>query len=113
MEYDIKRVAHAIRTKRKLNGMTQEALAEAVGLSTNYVRQIEHGRKNPATKTLYAIFTVLNLRMDTIIFPQAEPEKDALIREISANLLQCPIESLKLIRDAVEGIARKLDAEDS
>lgn len=47
---------------RKLQGMTQEELAEACGLSTGYISQLEGPNSYfcPSVKTLFLIGEVLN-----------------------------------------------------
>ncbi|NDO18526.1 helix-turn-helix transcriptional regulator [Lachnospiraceae bacterium MD329] len=48
---------------RKLQGMTQEELAEACGLSTGYIAQLEGPNSYfcPSIKTLFLISEVLNI----------------------------------------------------
>ncbi len=48
---------------RKLQGMTQEELAEACGLSTGYISQLEGPNSYfcPSLKTLFLIGEVLNI----------------------------------------------------
>ena len=41
-----------VRKARKARGISQEALADAVGLAVTYVGQIERGARNPTLKVV-------------------------------------------------------------
>jgi transcriptional regulator with XRE-family HTH domain len=57
-----------IRKLRQSAGMTQEALAEAVGVSPLSIRNIETGRTcNPTVRTLAAIARVLGVSTDNLV----------------------------------------------
>ena len=49
-----------IRKIRKSLGMTQEEFSNALGLSRNFISQIESGTKNPSnrTKTISVVYLV-------------------------------------------------------
>lgn len=49
-----------IRHLRTAQGLTQEALADAVGLAVTYVGQIERGRRNPTLAVVERFAEVLN-----------------------------------------------------
>ncbi len=51
----------AIGTKRESLGISQQALADAVGLSRPYISQVESGSKKPSDKTLMKIMAVLGM----------------------------------------------------
>ena len=50
-----------IKKFRKMQGLTQEKLAEAAGLETKHICRIETGRHVPNTKTLNKILAALNV----------------------------------------------------
>ena len=54
---------------RKLGGMTQEELAEACGLSTGYISQLEGPNSFfcPSLKTLFTISEVLGISMCKLV----------------------------------------------
>ena len=107
MEYDIKNIGSAIRDNRKKMGLTQQQLGEAVNISTNHVRNIEHGRKQASLSILFAIFQKLNMRMDMFLYPQTSPDQQHLISDICADLSRCSIDELKTVRHAIKGIITK------
>lgn len=60
-----------IRRYRKEKGMTSAQLAEAVGLSHDFIRQIqsEKGRYNFSVETFYKISVALGVSMDKLVEP--------------------------------------------
>ncbi len=54
-------VGHVIRNARRQAGMTQTALAGALGVSVSYVNLIEHDRRQVRGKRLKDITTILNI----------------------------------------------------
>lgn len=57
-----------IRKCRQRKGLTQEVLAELVGISKNYLGAIERGEKIPALDTLVDIINVLEVSADEILY---------------------------------------------
>jgi DNA-binding XRE family transcriptional regulator len=56
-----------IRVWREYRGLTQQQLADAAGVSTPYLSQIESGKRKGTTKVLSAIAKVLGLALDDIV----------------------------------------------
>lgn len=56
----LKRLGARIREERKKAKLTQEKLAEQVGLSVDYIGYIERGKQAPYLKTLERIAKALN-----------------------------------------------------
>ncbi len=67
--------ARMMRKRRLEMGITQEKLAEFVGISTTYCRKIEKGKYSPTWHIWLRICTVLNLDMaeiEKIVFDDLE-----------------------------------------
>ena len=56
-----KALGHAIRTRRKELGISQEALAERSGLHRTYVGGVERGTRNPALVNIVVLANALDL----------------------------------------------------
>ena len=56
-----------IRRFRKQKRLTQEALAEQVGISPQFLAEIENGKKGMSAETLYKICTRFDLSADYIL----------------------------------------------
>ncbi len=50
-----------IQRQRKIRGLTQEALAEAVNVNRAYIGHIEQGRRTPSISMLAKIAKALNV----------------------------------------------------
>lgn len=50
-----------IKEARKAAGLTQTAFAESIGISQNYVAQIEGGSREPSDRTIRDICRILNV----------------------------------------------------
>lgn len=64
---DFKRGGEAIQRTRKERGLTQEQLAESIGITSNTVSRIERGQLIPALPTLVDICNVLKIGANTIL----------------------------------------------
>lgn len=57
-----------LKRYRTLKGVTQIELAEILGVSKDYISQIERGKKNPGFKLAKKISNVLEETVDKIFF---------------------------------------------
>ncbi len=55
------RILREIRSQKKINGMTQKKLAEAMGVSPQYVNKVVKGQENLTIETITKIEKVLNI----------------------------------------------------
>jgi len=89
-----------IRTEKKL---TLEKLSEKIGISRNFLWEIEAGRKSPAIQTLYNISKELNVSIDYLFglsydikYLNQKNEKDT-ISEINASINELSTEELFIL----------------
>ncbi len=61
-------IGKRVRRRREELGFTREHLAEQCDLSARFFAEIESGRKNMTTKSLYRVARALNLSADYILF---------------------------------------------
>ncbi|MBR3795609.1 MAG: helix-turn-helix transcriptional regulator [Clostridia bacterium] len=64
---DFEAVGCFVRTFRHQANMTQEQLAEKIGMSTNFVGNIERGVSTPSATTLFRIALALNITMQDLL----------------------------------------------
>lgn len=60
-------IGRNIRYYRLEQDLRQEDLAEAIGLSGNYIGMVERGEKIPSLETLVAILNVLHISADMVL----------------------------------------------
>lgn len=67
------RICQNIKHQRSLTGLTQEKYAEALGVSSQYISQIERGESTPSLKFLLTICDVFNYSIYALI-PQTKTD---------------------------------------
>ena len=107
-----------IKAERKRQGLTLETLAEKLGISRNFLWEIEAGRKAPALSTLYRLGVTLNISIDYLLGTSAErrslgsvpaTERDRALARITQALSRCETAELALVADIVQDFTRYLE----
>lgn len=113
---DYKDVGARIRVVRLNRKMTQERLADAVGVGVTHISHIETGNSIPSLQVFVDILNTLDCSADQLLcmeLEQAQPQFDAWIKEIFAD---CTDKERKLIVDtvlALKASMRRLKIEDA
>lgn len=84
-----KAIGKRIRKYRKSLSLSQEQLAEMVGISTTHMSHIETGNTKLSLAVLVEISKSLSISMDTIIFGQEKLSDDKANSEIHELLASC------------------------
>ena len=63
----IKRVAETIRIERLRKKLSQQDLAEMVGISTKYLNLIENEKSNPTVVIVVQICLALDINLDKLL----------------------------------------------
>lgn len=98
---DYKDVGARIRTVRLSRKMTQERLANAVGVGVTHISHIETGNSIPSLQVFVDILNTLNCSADELLcleLEQAQPQFDAWIKDVFTD---CTDKERKLIVDTV------------
>lgn len=74
-------VGEAIRRVRQERGWTQAALAEAAGLSPNYVARLERGELGASLFVARQITDALGLDLDALVAPPARASRATARRQ--------------------------------
>lgn len=113
---DYKDVGARIRAVRLSRKMTQERLADAVGVGVTHISHIETGNSIPSLQVFVDILNTLQCSADELLcmeLNQAQPQFDAWIKEIFTD---CTDTERKLIVDtilALKSSMRRLKIEGS
>ncbi len=67
------KICHNIKHHRNLTGLTQEKYAEALGVSSQYISQIERGESTPSLKLLLTICYIFDYSIYSLI-PQTKTD---------------------------------------
>lgn len=91
-----------IRKARKIKNLTQEQLAEAVGLSLSFIGHIERGSRTASLKTVMDIANVLKTTPDRLLTDSiAQGAHKALSKDYSKNFEEIRL-NLAQIQEAME-----------
>lgn len=105
---DYYQIGQRIRKFRKACNISQEELAEKVGISTTHMSHIETGNTKLSLPVLVAIAAALEVRTDDIIFEKSSPSKGVYMGEISNVLDACSTQELEIISDVIKATAISL-----
>ena len=101
MDYYI--IGQKIRKYRKAMGMSQEQLAEKVGISTTHMSHIETGNTKLSLQVLVDISKALEVRTDDLLF-DTPSEKEISIKELTEILESCSAEETRIISDIAKAL---------
>lgn len=77
-----------IKSLRQGKGLTQEALAEKVGISSKYLSSIERGKENPTLDTLIKLAKALKVELFEIFLYAHEASSSKVLRECIQSLIE-------------------------
>lgn len=95
-------IGQRIRKFRKACSLSQEELAEKVGISTTHMSHIETGNTKLSLAVLVKIALVLEVNTDDILFDQPMMNKSVLTNKINELLHQCSPQELYIIYDIIQ-----------
>ncbi len=94
-----------IKTVRQRMGLTQDQLAERVGLSPKYISGIERGVENPTMDNLIRLAKVLKVEpYDLFLFGESEENEKVLRKSIEKMVREADREKLQLYFDVMRKI---------
>ena len=104
-------IAQRLSSLRKNKGLTQQALADAVGLHVTQVKRYEYNQSQPSLETLKKIAKALRVTIDSLVFEESEllPD-DSLALQFQA-VINLPSEQQAVIKQLLEGMIIKYEAE--
>ena len=98
---------------RKQQGLSQQAMAEAVGLHVNQIKRYEAGTAQPSLDGLKKLAVTLHVTTDSLLFGESERGPDeGLLLQFEA-ISQFDEEDRDLARGVLEGLILKHQAKQS
>lgn len=98
---DYKDIGQRIRTVRQQRSMTQEQLAESVGVGVSHVSHIETGNSIPSVQVLVDIINTLDCSADELLCINIEKDQRIVCGWISDLLADCSVDEIKVISDMI------------
>lgn len=104
-------ISRRLVSLRKRKGLTQQVLAEAIGLHITQVKRYEAGSSQPSLEALKKIAQTLRVTTDSLIFEPQELEPDEDLRLQFRAISNMPEEEQQVIKQLLEGMIIKYEAE--
>ena len=99
MDYYV--IGQRIRKTRKANGLSQEQLAELVGISTTHMSHIETGNTKLSLPVLVSLAEALEVSTDDLLFCGSPTERGSVLAELTQLLESCTTQQLKITVDVL------------
>lgn len=93
-----------LKELRKLNKLTQEQLAELIGLDPKQICRIENGACFTTFETLQKICTTFNVEIFDLFYYEHKKTKDALIEDMNKIFKNASDEKIELIYKLVKTV---------
>lgn len=102
-------IGQRIRKIRKARGLSQEKLAEKVGISTTHMSHIETANTKMSLLTFAEIASALEVRTDELLYDDKPESRNASIAYITELLDSCTIQQVRIIEDIVKATKESLN----
>jgi transcriptional regulator with XRE-family HTH domain len=95
-----RKLGQRVAAQRKLAGLTQEELAEKVGVAPETISRLERGASVPSLASIEKIAHVLNVEMPVLFqFRERETPKDRALDRLLAVVRKRPAEDVEVVAD--------------
>jgi len=102
------KIGEKIRKYRKAKGLSQESLAEKVGISVTHMSHIETGNTKLSLSVCVELSRALEVQVDDILFDFPK-EKSKVTFEIDELLASCSSNELKVILEIIKTAKISMD----
>ena len=102
-------IGQRIRRIRKAKGLSQEQLAEKVGISTTHMSHIEANTKL-SLSVFVDIAEALEVQTDALLFDNSRRSVGSVIGETAAILEECSVMQAMVIKEIVKTAKQAMDA---
>lgn len=104
-------IAQRLVTLRKQKGLTQQALADALGLHITQVKRYEAGASQPSLEALKKLAQTFRVTTNSLSFEPEELEPDEDLRLQFKAVSDMPQEEQRIVKQLLEGMIIKYEAE--
>ena len=102
-------IGQRIRRFRKAANLSQEQLAEQIGISVTHMSHIETGNTKLSLPVFVEIARVLSVQTDALLYDTPELNKTTAKQEISELLEKCTIKEVYILTDMVKSLKMSMD----
>ena len=108
MELDYKAIGKRIKIARIKADLTQEQLAERVGISPTHLSNIETGTTRVSLTTIVGLVNALNVTVDDVLCDNVIHAKIQFERDISQLLEDCDEYEIRIVKEMAEALISSL-----
>lgn len=101
-------IGQNIQNHRKMKRITQETLAELVGISATTISHIEIGVRNPSLDTLINIANALGVTSDQLLAGNLKNNPPEFQEEVGKLLSDCHSYEKKIIFEQIQTLKKSL-----
>ncbi len=104
-------IAERLSSLRKEKGLTQQALADALGLHITQIKRYESGTSQPSLDALKKLAKTLRISIDSLVFDTEEltPDEDLALQ--FQAIAKMPDEQKAVIKQLIEGMIIKYETQ--
>ena len=102
-------IGQRIRKFRKACGLSQEELAEKVGISTTHMSHIETGNTKLSLQVLVDIASTLSVQTDELLYELPAQNTYALKQELADLLMTCSPREINILLDVLKSVRVSLN----
>ena len=106
---DYYEIGQRIRKYRKASQLSQEELAEKVGISIPHMSHIETGNTKLSLPVLVSLATALEVSADDLLFDNTATTRNSVIDDLLSLLENCSISQIKVLKDIVKAAKTSMD----
>lgn len=101
---DYYEIGQRIRRIRKAHKLSQEELAEKVGISTTHMSHIETGNTKLSLPVFVDIAEALEVQTDSLLYDEPRDSVSTAMSDIAAILEECDAKQARVISDMVKAM---------
>lgn len=105
---DYFKIGQRIRAIRKARGLSQEKLAERIGISTTHMSHIETGNTKLSLPVFVSVSEALEVRTDDLLHDSIHADRSSSVSEILNLLDGCSTQQIKIIEDILKAAKTSL-----
>ena len=107
---DYYEIGQRIRKIRKAKGLSQEQLADKVGISITHMSHIETANTKLSLPVFVDIAQALEVQADALLYDQSPESTTGMTKDIVAVLNQCDTHQLHVIYEIIKAAKQSLNA---
>jgi transcriptional regulator with XRE-family HTH domain len=96
---------------RKQKGLSQQAMAEAIGLHVTQIKRYESGASQPSLDAIKKIAVALSVSTDSLLFDENERGPDDDLRLQFDAVSRMPKKERQVIREVIDGMILKYETQ--